>query len=204
MGTYRGIIGQLVGFERQFEDDGDGAYVYRLRGKGRPIRVSREERGRFVSQYGWRVLAIEVAMWAALLTFFFKFYWRIVLTSKVLPSKVIFSDPFFYAGMVLIVLPAATLLYWVAEAPARALSDRPGLGPEPTRDEKRAIGFRQFGYGQLALVAMIGAASYKYLADGDWDRHWIFMPPLVVSVAAMQAFRKWRFERRHPELMGQS
>ena len=48
------------------------------------------------------------------------------------------------------------------------------------------------------LIALIGAWSFEDIADGYWDRRWIFMPPLVVLVAAVQAFRKWRFERLRP------
>ena len=201
-----GPLGLIRPFEAQFEADGNGGYVYRLRGKGRPIPVGAGERRRFIDQYASRVLLIWGAMFATFNLFFLTFYWKVVTTpSKVLPSSVIFSDPFFYEGLILIVLPASTLMYWLGEAPARALKDRASLGPEPTRDEKRAIAFRKMTYGKLALIAMLAflwpitSAEGGYLKHGG-DRRWILVSALVVLLAAVQAFRKWRFERRHPDL----
>jgi len=198
MGTYRTPLALIRNFESQFEEDGNGGYVYRLRGKGRPIPVGAAERRRFIDQYAWRIFLIWGAMLIALMLFFLTFYWRVVTTSKVLPSSVIFSDPFFYEGFILIGLPATTLMYWLGEAPARALRDRASIGPEPTAEEKRAIAFRNKSYGNLALIALVGGASYEYIADGHWDPRWIVVPVAVVLVAAVQAFRKWRFERLHP------
>ena len=194
-----GPLGLIRPFEAQFEADGNGGYVYRLRGKGRPIPVGAGERRRFIDQYASRVLLIWGAMFATFNLFFLTFYWKVVTTpSKVLPSSIIFSDPFFYEGLILIVLPASTLMYWLGEAPARALRDRASIGPEPTAEEKRAIAFRNKSYGNLALIALVGGASYEYIADGHWDPRWIVVPVAVVLVAAVQAFRKWRFERLHP------
>ena len=200
MGRYSSLFRMMKGFETQFEADGKGGYVYRLRGKGRPIPVSDGERRRFIDQYFSRIVPIYGAMLAATMMFFLIFYGRVLHSSMVLPSKVIFSDPFFYEGMILIALPIIVLMYWLAEAPARALKGRAAIGPEPTRDEKRAIGFRKMSYGRMALIALVGGGSYRFILDGYWDRRWFFMPPLIVSVVAVQAFRKWRFERLHPDL----
>lgn len=192
--TPRGFIDR---FENQFESDGHGAYIYRLRGKGRPIPVGRDERRRFIRQYASRIFLVWGAMLIGLMLFFLAFYWKIVTTpSAVLPSTMIFSDPFFYAGVIIIGLPATTLIYWLGEAPARALKDRTPLGPEPTRDEKRAIALRKLSYGRLAAIALVGGGSYQYIAHDHWDRRWIFVPILLVAAPAVQAFRKWRVESR--------
>ena len=197
MRGYRTPLGLISRFEDQFEADGRGGYIYRLNGNGRPIPVGRDERVRFIGQYASRIVLVWGAMMVALMLFFLTFYWKVVTTSKVLPSSVIFSDPFFYEGIILIGLPATTLIYWLGEAPARALKDRAALGPEPSRDEKRAIRFGKLSYRQLALLALVGGSSYEYIAHDNWDRRWVFVPVLAVAVPAVQAFRKWRFESRH-------
>ena len=188
-------------FESQFEEDGNGGYVYRLRGKGRPIPVGAVERRHFVAQYAFRVFLIWGAMFAAFSLFVLTFYWKVITTAaNVLPSSVIFSDPFFYEGLILTVLPASTLMFWLGEAPARALRDRASIGPEPTHDQKQAIAFRKTSYFYLAFLAMIGGASALNIAGRALDPRWMVVPALIVLVATVQIFRKWRFERRHPEL----
>jgi hypothetical protein len=199
----------ICNFESQFEEDGLGGYVYRLRGKGRPIPVGAGERRRFVNQYAWRISLIWGAMFIALNIFFVTFYWKVMTTpSTVLPSKVIFSDPFLYEGFILIGLPATTLMYWLGEAPARALKDRASIDPEPTPDEKRAIGFRKITYGKLTLVALlalywpIASPGHNFLEHGADP--WTLVSALVMLVVAVQAFRKWSFERRHPQTLRSS
>jgi hypothetical protein len=139
-------------------------------------------------------------MMMAAVLFFYHFYSAVLHSTKVLPSSIIFSDPFFYAGLCVIVLPPYALMNWLRGTPARALKDRAAIDPGRTKDEVRAIAFRRMNYPQLALIALVGGGSYSYIADGHWDRRWIFVPPLVVLAAAVQAFRKWRFERRHPDI----
>ena len=193
-------------FESQFEEDGNGGYVYRLRGSGRPIPVGAGERRRFIEQYASRMLILWVTMAAAFHLFMLTFYWGVMTTpSKVLPSEVIFRDPFLYEGLILIVLPVSTLMYWLGEAPARALKDRASIGPEPTRDEKRAIAFRKITYVRLALVAMLSLywpiASPRHNFLQHRDDPWNLVSALVVLVVIAQGFRKWRFERRHPDII---
>lgn len=198
MRTYTTPFGLIRNFESQFERDGMGGYLYRLEGRGKPIPVGAGERQRFVSQYASRIFLLWGAMMLAVVLFFYHFYSGVMHSTTVLPSSVIFSDPLLYAGLSAIVVPTLLLMRWLRRAPARALAGRAPVGPELTRDEARARVFGKMSYAQLALIALIGAWSFEYIADGYWDRRWIFMPPLVVLVAAVQAFRKWRFERLRP------
>jgi hypothetical protein len=199
-----GPLRDVRNFESQFEEDGNGGYIYRLRGKGRPIPVGAGERRRFIDQYASRMFVIWAAMFAAFNFFFLTFYWKVVTTpAKVLPSSVIFSDPLFYEGLILIVLPASTLMFWLGEAPARALKNRASIGPEPTREEKRALVFRKISYGRLTLIAVlalywpIASPQHNYLRHREDP--WNLISALVLLVLVAHAFRKWRFERRHPE-----
>jgi hypothetical protein len=200
MRTYTTPLGLIRTFEDQFEEDGVGGYLYRLNGKGRPIPVGSGERRRFINQYASRIFLLWATMMIAALLLFYHFYSGVIHSTTVLPSSVIFSDPFFYAGLSAIVLPTYALMRWLRGAPARALKGRASIGPEPTSDEVRANALRRITYPDLALIALVGAGSYSYIADGHWDRRWIFVPPVIVLVAAVQAFRKWRFERLHPDI----
>ena len=193
--------GMIRNFESQFEVSGDGEYLYRLNGKGKPIPVNRLERSRFIAQYVSRALLVQAIMMAAGTAFFFAFLYKAVASAKATPGREILSDPMFYAGTAAILLPAWALLRWVWGAPARALAERASVGEARTTDEMRALAFRRMTYSRLAFVAAIGVGSFDYIADGYWDRQWAFVPPLLVSVAAVQAFRKWRFERRHPGII---
>ena len=68
----------------------------------------------------------------------------------------------------------------------------------------RAIYFKKFSYGQLALIALVGGGSVEYIIDGHWDRRWLFVPPTIVLITAVQAFRKWRFERELRQALSHS
>jgi hypothetical protein len=159
------------------------------------------ERRRFIAQYVWRIFLLWGAMMVAALLFFFFFFGRIVRSATVPPSTLILSDPLFYGGLGIIVLPASALMYWLGGAPARTFRGRDSLGPEPTKNEVRAVSFRKMSYQRLAFVALVGGASYAYIARGEWDRRWMVIPPLIVLFAAVQAFRKWRFERLHSDTL---
>ena len=197
LSTGRGVTRR---FESQFEDDGLGGYQYRLNGKGPAIHVSAEERSRFVTQFVTRAYLSQGVMVAASSTLFFAFIYRRVSSATHPTEDLILSNPLFYAGIAVTILPTLALTYWFWWAPARALKGRAVLGPERAKDEVRALNFRRMTYGRLAITALLGAWSYEYIAKGEWDRHWVFMPPLIVTLAVVQAFRKWRFERAHPDL----
>jgi hypothetical protein len=199
MRSYTGPLGLIRIFEAQFEEDGTGGYLYRRNAREKPIPVGADERRRFIDRYAARIFPLWGGMLCAALGAFFYFYWPVIRSSTHSPS-VIFSDPYFYAGSAAIILPTYALMRWLQGAPARALKNRDPVGQERTGDEMRALRFRSMSYPQLALIALVGGGSYTYITDGHWDRRWMFVPPLVVLVTAVQAFRKWRFERLHPEL----
>jgi hypothetical protein len=183
-------------FESQFEPAGEGGYLYRQNWKAVAIPVSAKERDTLARQYAVRiylVLSITVVAITVLLCVLF-LRTSTHAAGQVPPAQI-------FAGMVAISLVATGLLEWIYRAPSRALKGRPAVGRERTREDVRTISFRRMTYQRLGVTALIGAGSYTYIADGAWDRRWIFVPPLVVLVTAVQAFRKWRFERRHPDIL---
>lgn len=187
-----GAVSIYYRFRDQFEDDGNGGFIYRLWRRGRPISVTADERTKFVNRYTRGLIVLYGLALTGGVTFF-AFYWQFLHPANVLPSP----DPRLWIGFIFSTLPFFLILQWIGYAPARALKSRPSIGPEPSRAEVQADKFSRITYGNLALTALAGASSYIYIAHGHWDRRWIFVPPLVVLVAAVQAFRKWRFESRY-------
>lgn len=68
----------------------------------------------------------------------------------------------------------------------------------------RAIFFRRTSYTQLALAAATGVfivasrATVENVFSG-WHRLWLVLGAGLILLAGVQAFRKRRFEREHPE-----
>lgn len=184
-------------FEAQFEVSGENRYLYRRNQKGEPIPVTSGERDRFIRQYVRRIWFILGSMMAVLVAFIGVVIWRAAVTNSEIPDIAI------YVGIGAITVAAIGLMYWVRGAPARGLEGRSPVGRERTTEEVRAILFKKISYGQLAGVAVMGAIlpftlrSHPDLFHG-WGRLWLVFGAAIVLVAAVQAFRKWRFEAEHP------
>jgi len=187
----------LYRFRDQFEEDGNGGYIYRRWRQGPPIPVTAEERTNFVNRYTRNFIILYGLGCTGGVTFFMLYMssWR---PTDVFPS----TDPRFWIGMALSTLPFLIMLQWVGYAPARALKTRPSIGPELSPDEIRAEKFRNLSYGYLLGIALVGAGSYVYIEKGDWGRQWLFVPILGVLFPALQAFRKWRAESRVRDIRG--
>jgi len=184
-------------FEAQFEVAGENRYLYRRNQKGEAIPVTEEDRDRFISQYLRRIWVIMGGMMAVLLAFIAVVFWRVAATNSELPDVLI------YVGMGGITVVAVGLMYWVRGAPARELQGRTPVARERSTEEMHAIFFKKISYDQLAGVAFIGAIlpftlrSHPDVFHG-WARLWFVFGAAIVVVAAVQAFRKWRFEVDHP------
>jgi hypothetical protein len=101
-------------------------------------------------------------------------------------------------GIMVIVICAATSWNW--NAPTRALRGRGTVGPARTAAEARALAVSQISYGQLAIAAGAGVVvllkiSTKHDLLSGWNRLWLAGAALLMGGAALQAYRKWRFER---------
>jgi hypothetical protein len=185
-------------FEAQFEDSGHGKYLYRRSQKGEPLPVTVEERERFVRQYVRRIWLIMAGMMITLLAFVGITIWRIIATHSDFPDMLI------YVGTAGIAAVAIALMYWIHGAPARELEGRTPVGRERSKEEMRAILFGRLSYWQLAGVAAMGfifpftLRSHPDVFHG-WARLWLVFGASMVLMAAVQAFRKWRFESAHPD-----
>jgi tetratricopeptide (TPR) repeat protein len=72
-------------------------------------------------------------------------------------------------------------------------------GPRST-DEVSRLRFQRLNYGQLATAAFGGLlipfiGSSRADVFSGWNRLWLILGGSLVAVAAIQAFRKWRFEQ---------
>lgn len=180
-------------FADQFEQDGAG-FLYRKSMKGAPIRVTDTERDSFVASFNrrlryaaWSVLPATVLV-IGLLAF-------LVPDVESATGKLAMG---FAIGLIL--GPFLLFYYWAWNAPARELERRPVAGVARTREEMRRIKFAKLTYGQLAFVPVIAAVLLlKVSADNDvfhgWGILWLVLAGALVALAAIQAIRKWNYER---------
>lgn len=179
-------------FSAQFEAQKD-YYLYRKYNQQAPIRVSASERDAFIDGYncylrysfwimmgGIAVLAIVVCL----------YIWDFG------------SEPTPFAGFAII---AAILVisvagqYWAFDAPMRALRGRGNEGEARSPEEFKRLGFTKLSYRQLAATAGFAVVLlFKLDRSRDlfsgWNLVFVVMAAGLIIVAAVQAFRKWRFE----------
>ena len=186
-------------FEGQFEPAGDGTFLYRKNRRAPPIPVTRHERDRFVDQYVLGMRFVTGGMIAAGLGFLTLALWWMSKTGARPPTIEIYG--------VLALLSSAIfmpLFYWIAGAPARELRGRAPVGRARTKDEMRAIYFRNMSYGKIAAIALLGlsapiARRNLWPENVAWHRWSWAIAVVVVLVAAVVAVRKWRFESAHSD-----
>lgn len=182
-------------FEARFEPDGDG-FLFRGSPTGYPVRLTLEERDRFIVEFtrGVRLLIVGSAvaifvMVAAMLTMAPDTLdglkqnialWLIALSGLV---------PFFFLWARL----------W--NAPRRALAGRSPAGPARTAAEARRHALDRISWAQLsgaAGLAVVHVAMQwtKHDLTQGWYRLWLVFGVAMVVLASVQAFRKWRLGQR--------
>jgi hypothetical protein len=180
-------------FSDQFEADG-GGFLYRKGMKGAAIRITEVERDIFVSDFNRR---LRYATWSILPAMLL----LIVLLFLLVPDV---DSPAaqvgIYAGLSLVLAPFFVIYYRAWNAPARELERRPLAGGARTREEVRQLMFAKMTYGQLGLAAaggvlLVWKVSLKHDVLHGWGVLWLVFAGLLIAVAAIQACRKWLFER---------
>jgi hypothetical protein len=183
-------------FADQFEQTDQGMLVYRKNQKGPAIRVTPEEFDRFTDDYARRIRYSSWGMVGSLLVFIGIVIGWTVLTNSDLPQFIM------YVGMGAIAGASVAYMMHARGAPARELEARTPIAGERSKGEMRAVMLRKISYGQLAgtaaasFVIVLGPVSKHGLSG--WNRLWLLFPAAVVAATGIQAFRKWRFEREHP------
>jgi uncharacterized integral membrane protein len=180
-------------FADQFQPDG-GGFLYRKSMKGAPIRVSEAERDDFVKAYNRRLRYLMWAILPATLILILLLVWLVPDTDSA-DSKVAT-----WVGLAATIALFGMVHHWAWNAPARELERRPQEGAALSKDKARQLMFSRISYGQLGFAPLAGVALvWRASADTDvlhgWGLLWLIFAGLVIAAAAIQALRKWRYER---------
>lgn len=180
-------------FADQFEQDGAN-FIYRRSQKGEAIRVSAEERSRFIEEFDRNVRRSKWIIYVGL---------TLVLGGIIgfsLIRGTDFSQAATFIGIGLVMIPYFAFNQWAWAAPVRELGARTPIAGERSPDEVRRLRFQRMTYGQLAGAAFGGVVipfieSSRQNVLFGWNRLWLVFGGALVLLAAVQAFRKWRFEQ---------
>lgn len=180
-------------FSDQFEPDGAG-FLYRKSMKGAAIRVTEGERDAFISAFNRR---LRYAAWSIVPATLLLIGLLVVLVPDVDSPT---AQVAMYVGLALILAPFLLAYYWAWNAPSRELERRPLASEARSRDEVRQLMFAKMTYGQLGLAAaggvlLVWKVSAKHDVFHGWGVLWLVFASLLIAVAAIQACRKWLFER---------
>lgn len=184
-------------FADQFEQDGR-AFVYRRSQKGEAIRVTTEERQNFIDGFDrnlWRAMFVMVACMV------------LIIGGMIVVGALKGWDPpegVIVAGIVAACIPYFVCYRWAWGAPSRALEGRTPIAGARSRDEVRWLTFQKMTYGNLA-VAAAGGLVFPFIGSrqgsvfSGWGRLWLAAGAVLILLAGVQAFRKWRFEQDNPD-----
>lgn len=180
-------------FADQFEQDGT-SFVYRQSQKGEAIRVSADERRKFIDEFDQSVRRAKWIIYGGLTLALV----GIIGFSLLADSDVSQSAIFVCIGIVMI--PYFAYYRWAWVAPSRELGSRTPIAGKRHPDEVRRLRFERMTFGQLAgaafgglMVPFIGSSRQDVFSG--WNRLWLVFGGGLVLLAAVQAFRKWRFEQ---------
>jgi tetratricopeptide (TPR) repeat protein len=191
-------------FAEQFERNGT-SYVYRKSQKGEAISVSADERKNFIGDFDANLRRAKWVLFLGMIAVVG------VLTLLIWRTDGELSQLAIFAAMGGVLAPYLLFLHWAWGVPARALAGRTPVARELSAEGVRELRFRRQTYGQLATAALGGLAipfigsAHQDVFSG-WGRLWLVFGVGLVTLAAVQAFRKWRFDQNdtHQYLARQS
>jgi hypothetical protein len=180
-------------FADQFESDGTD-FLYRKRRKGAPIRVTEAERDRFVADYIRRMGYAQWSFASAFLLLIMLLFWFFPHPNSEPATIVIWS------GLGAMLVPFVFVHHRIFNSPARELERRPAVGEKRTRAEARQrrlanMTYGQFASGVAAVLFLVWKVSAKDDAFHGWGIIWLLLAGVLIVGIAIQAFRKWRYER---------
>lgn len=180
-------------FARQFEPEGQG-FLYRQDQTGPAIRVNADEHRDFIEGYS---RALRLSSWVGVVGT------MLVIGGLTLASGIDRRAPGWatYAAAAIWIGLFIAWQMWARYAPARALRDRVRTAPALTRAGRKGLAMRNLSYGQLGIGAvaapfMLWNASRAWDVTQGWGRLWVVAAVAVFVLVVVQAFRKWRYERR--------
>jgi peptidoglycan/LPS O-acetylase OafA/YrhL len=179
-------------FADQFEPEGPD-FLYRKSMRGPPIRVTAAEREAFVEAHGRRMRYVTWGAGALMMLL-------IIVQLYVWPGRDRVSEGYgHYVTVVILVLFILAGHRWSWNAPARELERRTPVGLPRSRREARQLALSRISYGHLALAG-VGVPLYCWSKAEDgglvgWNIFWLLVAIAFVTLAALQAVRKWQSER---------
>jgi len=185
-------------FAGQFEQDTSG-FIYRRSQRGEAIRVTAEERQKFINGFDRQLWRATIVMISSMVLIIGGMIVVGTLKGWDLPEGVI------VAGIVAACIPYFAYYRWAWGAPSRALQGRTPIARERNRDEVRQLTFQRMTYGNLAaaaagglVFALIGSRQQDVFSG--WGRLWLAGGAALILFVGVQAFRKWRFDQDNPDL----
>jgi hypothetical protein len=180
-------------FSDQFEQDGS-SFIYRRSQKGEAIRVSDEERSKFINEHDRNLRRAKWIIYVGLILATTCAIAFSLLTSSDL------SEGAIAASVVIVMVPYIAYYRWAWGAPSRELEGRTPIAGERPSDEIRRLRLQRITYRQLATAAGVGLAvpffeSTRQDIFSGWNRIWLILGAAIILLAAVQAFRKWRFDQ---------
>jgi hypothetical protein len=180
-------------FSSQFSVEGDHI-VYRRGVKGAPVRVSAEERDRFIASFKrsyryvvWSCAVGLVAVVLGITTYALMQGWQL----SELQITAITATP---------LAPMLIGLFWIWNAPARALDGRAQLGRPLSRDEFQRRAFARMPWINFLIMPPMMGLLYLKVTGGTallsgWNALWSGLLVLFSVFLVIQAWRKWRWSR---------
>ena len=182
-------------FAERFEPDGEG-YIFRRTLKAPGVRVTADERNRFVSEFNRRIAWATYGGATFMVTLMSLVIAWLVFNTRAGEVQDWLIWPLILGLLPLIMLP----VYWFWYAPDRAFADRAPIDGGRDKTTARKLAFQRLTWGRLGagvLLVLLGflrvSASYDMLSG--WGRLWLVFFGGILALAAVQAFRKWRIER---------
>jgi hypothetical protein len=187
-------------FAEQFEPDGNG-YLYRRSCEGAAIRVTADERDRFVIAFKYSLLSAMRILYAGVGLLMI----GLVLVARSDPGRSFNSIPSMIAivGACLIVsIPYFLHYWWIWRAPARELRGRAPVAPERSSKEMRQhrqarLTWRQLGLATLGALLLATPTVRREQLYPGWNHFAFRAAALLFLLIAVQALRKWRFDRKN-------
>lgn len=178
-------------FAAQFEPDGND-FVYRKYAKDAPIRVSASERNRYIEAFN---RSTKFRLWGVTGGTIFLI---LMLAFYSVETNTDISGPPLYCGLGAIMAAYMVGHYWAWNRPTRELRERGTIGEARSRAEMKRRFLAKLTYGEIvgaagtSIIPLIQVDLKRDLFSG-WNLLWLVLAAFILCLAAVQAYRKWRF-----------
>ena len=180
----------IESFSLQFEPDGNG-FLYRRRQKSAPIRVTADERDRFIGDYRRALRRLTWIVAGATILAIVAVSAPAIIDDREVPNVWLWLIG---VAAVLVIIPFSIGIW---DAPAKILAGRQTQGRERDSSEVRQIRLKQIRWGQLASAALVLPLVLLHMSTQfdiwhGWGLLWPAIASLAMIMVLVQAIRKWQ------------